>query len=1492
MLELYYEEVPSFLRNKAEKEASLGRTFRAEEFLQKAELVAEWLENPDGREFPIDNPGYYGFKIITPVEPIVPTSADSFSEGLSMDLVLEEDDLNLIMTDATEYELYDEIIDYSKTEALDQSADQDVADESGPAEEVPASDEQAGGGEPEASGASDNGADAVDFSEGVELEVLEELDEDIPDINDDFLTFEKDIQHVSDLLNAGDYQDAIEAAQRLLEGGEFLSEEAVNRLEDLWFSAVEKQNSHIQALLTHAQNKIDANQLAEAEDLCNQVLQISPDNEVAAGLLRLIASKQAELKKEAINQDALRKLITDLSIDTNTRELENAIRRAENIQDKSEDLERAYLAAKKRFDDARKDDNELTTIMRLGQVGGCYDALQRLKEKKARGEEVFMEEGQNFRDITQVINEAEAAWRAASREAAQTGILETDNFLKAHQFFVARDRLDQLLKLPLVESDKAEIEAKYQEVESALSDVADIKMIRERADRASDPLEALKIVLTIDIEYLDLPEVISYREAYIESAAKWLVTQVNTELGEAIRASQLYKFEIAHGHIKKAREKLFNLWPAVVERPAELVDVEQAIKQTDSEINAQGLLYADFVEKTNQIREMVSDPNQRKAGQKQLEQLKADPKFAEYPLLNDFLFEMVGYQEVSEQVSAAIDAHRNSQWQEAFDISQNLLKSGEVGEFVDQIRLINAEARNELEIIKLRSLINEQNLRSAHELLERLVTRDPKLKNRLAAEENILLRALTVSSEFSLLMEQAKQLEITDLPENLLQALQIYQHVANLANTEPKSGWPKFELNFEIVAARNAFRKLKNKLQASYIKELVSAFHHKEIITPDELKLLAEKASVVRRGGLLETPDQRVSVSWIEIQHGLSFAESLHRHNKLDQAIKVLKDLHKIYPNDNAVQEKLKLIIKEKALDDVNQLLLTKEDPAGALAILNQAASEGFGVINEWDFVFAYIEPYLLLNQFDDARHQLARAGKLGCPGHLMDEQGQQIELERQTYQFECEIEKHTDEKEYYEALLKINQKLDSDFEHKDRIIELQNRVFEQASDDIVEEIKYLRASEEEGDQLFALLRALDLKSLEDLVGLDDELRQSQKLIQPGLESKDQTIKYLIAEANRYAYTDYAITMAIEKARQIYERLSSFSKFLESMGESSEVLERFEKNSTRFQDLIKDLTHINEILEQADDPDLWINAIKSEDFGPIELLTNLLEKTGYAIREIENLSIKKEEWQEDYRFLMGQITKIKGLFEKGEFKETLSELNRAEQRPLQRPSTGMGWKQISDEDHELIYGLLSSRLKVVNIYSEDDSNVDLIGWQAIKSASMACFREMDYWNNAFIEIEKELKTVETIFLDADRIEQDGNLEQQRRAWTNAADSSQALITLITQRTDHPAQSGGARNIKKSLVNTQIHLQNQHDRANDKIRGLSGEIDQLWPSQDKIKLAMESRNLERLEALIKNMETVGPKDTLQESILKTTKATLNRLRQENEKKKSIFDIFRR
>lgn len=572
----------------------------------------------------------------------------------------------------------------------------------------------------------------------------------------------------------------------------------------------------------------------EARKHYEEVLRLDSDNPGARRALLELDGKLTGEMDEARRRELLRGLREQRDI----RILGDAVYWAETLE--REGLADAEILAllpdaRRRFDELRTAMGQEVSLARTGTLKQRYEALKAIQERVMRGDTWIWDPTTNqYVESYKKLEEAQRAVYEASDDFMRYKMdLATSSL--PHRPRTAKRHLEELLAEdnPLHEDHRHRAEEMLtMEVMPRLEELERAEDLMERSRQTDDPLERFNL-------QLEARQVFPYIEGWERLVSQTRVTALNQlkieierlhgdAKGFIGRANSVEKkqadayYENARQCIHKAREWIAK-WPEP-ELASELRTLEEHSRELEREVTEAQSLREEFEQQVEQVRGQVRNPNKREAGLdlfKRMRQKSAYRPFGRF--LDNLETELLSLRSIGDQIRELERAVDERKWEQAVQIGNGVLESGQVGEQSEHVCELLDQARAHLQVEEARRHLKEQNIPEAKKCLEWACSKVPELRKQLTEEFKQIEEAEEDSHMGKLYEEATRNWQHANY-QRKLEILKTLRHIGGLEDFAEELNLPPFKISLFTYKAKQEAREREKELREELLPPIMSYY--------------------------------------------------------------------------------------------------------------------------------------------------------------------------------------------------------------------------------------------------------------------------------------------------------------------------------------------------------------------------------------------------------------------------------------------------------------------------------------------------------------------------------------------------------------------------------------------------------------------------------------------------------------------------------------------
>ena len=557
--------------------------------------------------------------------------------------------------------------------------------------------------------------------------------------------------------------------------------------------------------------------------------------------------------------------------------------------------------ARKFYDETRKEQGEITTAMRFGDLAARSQAVKDITDLVATGQKFIFDVTTNTEKPSfDLLQEANKLLEGASEDTAQYELDLANKQLPAHPKY-ARKRLTAALEQPFSEHYKRKLQEKLSEVEALIQ-------LQEKTGELLPQDNGAVEIFRLALETYKTFPLSPGHDAQISQARQMALASLTARIHDLCQQAEL---SLRMGEYQNARkktaetEKLAAAWPEE-QKPAELKSLLDGVQEIRQRIDATENMWNEYSKLANTIREQVLDPARRAAALDLFREVSTDKRFKAFPDLKVLTSEIDNYKGVGEQLTDAQSAHTEGDWSRVYEIADKVIKSAKAGQLADKFNELHAEASIELAISRAKSLLDDDDVPEANNILsavlnkERGTPREAVLRQRLEHELKKIAQCITDNAPMQSLFERAS--DLVGLRDSLL-----FKAYAN-----PNYALRQARINVDGQATNSEMRDLINSLKTDPngpdpLAQELSARAGEALKAELGKKGFAERLEAMHLFRYVGGNAQERQPGWLEFRPSLRTAEARRAERLVSESLRsdILEALKKAYTSR-----------REKMLDD------------------------------------------------------------------------------------------------------------------------------------------------------------------------------------------------------------------------------------------------------------------------------------------------------------------------------------------------------------------------------------------------------------------------------------------------------------------------------------------------------------------------------------------------------------------------------------------------
>ena len=1156
-------------------------------------------------------------------------------------------------------------------------------------------------------------------------EILYSLNEGIEDISPDKIRFLDGVTSIQKLIDQGSGEQLLNALSLC---------EQLNQVENLDADEKAKVKSlktqaqfQLQQMITdalnmgdHAMNDGDIN---AARTAYKKALDFSQGKNERAEAALLELSKKEESR---ISDDQLIALKLKLANNDGGPELEEGVREGESLIAEGrlpDDLVELVRKARERFDEIRTRSHQITTNMHFGNLEQSYQSISELEALIFKGQMVTYDAViEDYRKTHEVLDEARTIWRDRSLEAVQYAFSNIDRYLKEHKPRIAKNILDRARldagdppqPRPFHEDAIRKLDEKTDEIDRIIEKLDQAEALVSRSEKEVDSINSLKYLL----EAQELWPSIDLLEIKLQNTRQTAISSMCTKIEDCIRdaksAITYHKFDNARKEVSRANT-LAARWPQP-EKPNEIKALLNVCQDLKDQIQKEEKTFNEFNESVKKIREYKKQKEQHRLAFNLLDKMKREKRYKSYPELNILISEMDPLRGLNEQLNEAKIAEQEQDWERVKNISKNLidLADGEIA--ADAMKLL-AKADTEIKLIMIRDLVNQNDFITADTIITPLLSDRPEISSRIAEEIAVIEQVKNDSVAINELFGEASRDARKEGVKERCDALKIFRYIGGDRSFKAQE-WPEYKLSTRTVEARNRAYELSEELRMELLPDLETFYseRNKQKLDADQLKLLADKVSVLREANLLESEEERAMVRWVEILQAKNEAEVYIKNDNWADAERLWEGLQTQYPRNPVVFENLKTAQIKYALQNAMKLVEQEKVKEALEFLWNKQRQEG--LLQSDEIRLAIADIYKGQEHFEQAL-DIIQNTKWG--DHTLDEATKiksTILGEVRIRKILNEVAGCREENNVIKALtLLIECRNDVQVGESNRL----NNLFEEIKNQQINQYLEIINTELEklttDSKIQSMITLVDLKNLEDIIGLDEEARNSNEVIDKIdlHETIPNVAENLVKQATQFSMMKMWANDALRESESIRDRMRGLDEVVRTYNiERDDLHKNYKAAQERIANVASKLQFLIDSLTPTFTDGIWNSAIISGDFDELDRINNKI--TNLELSEIEDVirfKLKINELKYLINYCYKGIRDIRKFYIEEEFGEVVEKIKKLYVMPEYMES-GIQFTQIDEEDYHNLYELISPRLRIFGFEQKED----LVGWGQVKDDAL------------------------------------------------------------------------------------------------------------------------------------------------------------------------------
>lgn len=1210
-------------------------------------------------------------------------------------------------------------------------------------------------------------------------------------------------------------------------GGLNLLREAVNRLLARHGDSPEAEAlaaeiaTRVNRAIEEARAQGDASRAQGDNDAARRhydiVLQLDPDDRRARD-----ARQAVDRAVVAQMSDADRaRLRRDLRERGNQQVLEAAVRDAEILEYEGKltpDLIALLRAARAAFDEKRRQQGEMTTFARFGDLAARRKAVQNIMQQLIAGDKFIFDAGRNeYVETGRALEEAQRFYHEKSEDLANYELSHVARMLPGHPAAALTHLQEVMATRPPAKGEEGVQYVRHFQPETVAKKLAprvdELKQMvdaqgraadkKAAADTAPDEMAALRLLLEAEGLYPGLIGLKKPLELARNAAVGRLAQGMEAQHNAARAALGEERFDDAATALNEA-DKLPGGWPEEV-KPPRLEALKGESAKLRETIKHDRKRRADFNRLNARIRADLLDPDKRGEAMDLYKEVQTKYAALESDIteLNGFVNQHKGTGEQLADLRGHIQAE---QWSKAKELAETIQRSGRAGDAADEVETHLNLATQEVNIAEALEHLEARRVVEARKLLAavyRGATPDGKkaLEERLNEELKTIKASMEEQTMGPLYLRAVELAKRPELKEQLA-ALRLLRHVAGEPVESPEPRWPAYVLSRHTADAGKEAAALRQKMRAALlpgIKTAAERVREKKAADNDSLvAVAADDARLLREADLLDTAEEKGAADDLALFQGRIDARAREAIGDWDGAVELWQRLDRDF--SRRVAADLRRARIEQAVRAADRFIRAGA-PDEAQATLKQAlATPEIGEA-----------PELYLKQADALAAQGdfdAAAAVLRYVEDHMPDAGQEVDKKQTALQREQGILNALSKADveraggrYREAMTTLNNALQNTLlSDSRRLKQLRKAVYDRGSEFLLGEADKALAEASLDSTTRAVVWLAELDEIEQLAGIPDAQRVASGRLKPLKDQLYPSIDSTLRQAEAFNPAGDRLDRAIEKATDLSKRLQTFRQVAPALSVELGVLtNRLAQEGPRISNLVDRLLRLRDLLRDVDDSSpandaahqVWDNAIRTGNFDRLEIQRRLIKETGLdASPDALAFQRRLDEWEEIRETLLARIQDITVNFTSGahypaggnepaeiaeNFGGVLQLLLPLGQRPAKRQDGVSPWAQLDQAAYARIYDLMDDLLVIPDLYEEGN---ELRGWEHVKEAAAIRLKEVNAWTTWEYAYTQHMTLAGTRATEAQALPASAPRVQRRDAWLavdTALEDAQAAL---------------------------------------------------------------------------------------------------------------------
>ncbi len=1196
------------------------------------------------------------------------------------------------------------------------------------------------------------------------------------------------------------------------------------------------------------------------------------------------------------------RLQRDLRERGNQRVLEAAVRDAEILEYEGRltpDLIKLLREARAAFDAKRRQQGEMTTFARFGDLAARRQAVENIMQQVIAGDKVIFDAGRNEHvESGQALEEAQRFYREKSEDLANYELSHVNRMLPGHPAAALAHLQEVMATRP---AEKGEAGVQYvrhfqpDTVARLLAPRADeLKQMvdaQERAaakvaeaDAATDEMAALRLLLEAEGLYPGLIGLKTRLELARNAAVARLAQGMEAQHNTARAALAEERFDEAATALNEA-DKLPGGWPEEA-KPAALEALKVKSDELRETVKKDRKRRADFNRLDARIRADLLDPDKRGEAMDLYKEVLTKYAALESDIaeLNSFVNQHKGTGEQLADLRGYIQAEK---WAEAKELAETIQRSGKAGDAADEVETHLNQATQEVNIAAALEHLEARRVPEARKLLAavyRGATPDGKkvLEERLE-EAFKTVKAAMEEQSMEPLYQRAVELAKRPAPKEQLAALRLLRHVAGEPGETPEPHWPAYALSKHTAESRDKAAELRKNLREALlpgIKTAASRVREQKAAGNDSLvAAAADNARLLREAALLDTAEEKGAADDLALFQGRIDAKGKEAIGDWDGAVELWERLD--HDHSRLVAADLRRARIEQAVRAADRLIRADQADEAQTTLRRALSAPEIGEAPE--LYLKQADAYAAQGDFDAAAAVL-RYVEDRLPDAAQEVGKKQTALQREQGILNAlsKAETERDGGRYRDAMTTLNNALQNALlSDSRRLKQLRKAVYDRGSEFLLGEADKALAEASQDSKTQAVVRLAELDEIEQLAGIPAAQRVAPGRLQPLKDELYPSIDSTLRQAEAFNPAGDRLDRAIEKATDLSKRLQTFRQVAPALSVELGVLtNRLAQEGPRLSGLVSQLLRLRELLRDVDDSSpandaahqLWDDAIRTGKFDQLEIQRRQIKETGLdASPDALAFQQRLDEWEEIRETLLERIQDITANFTSGaqypaagdepaemaeNFGGVLQLLLPLSQRPARRKDGVSPWAQLDQAAYARVYDLMGDLLVIPDQYERNE----LRGWEHVREAAAIRLKEVNAWTTWEYAYTQHMTLAGTRSSEAQTLPPTTPRVQRRDAWlaVDAAleEAQKALAEPVTLDGDPVAvRTRWAQLVdRRADANRRLAAQWRDYVKNQ----LPGEATLVFPSAADFDQATKLGR-DALAAKLAEAEQIGPSD---------------------------------